>query len=451
MFLLKANRTLFISRKSRKKPIVLLAACALALHFFIVLIMSLLGPLAILPTMIDSNGVGISFAIDSAWNRFDAEVLAQVLRNLGLVDWVTYPAPFHAKLYSLPFAVFGRWGDFSILTAEPVNLCLYFLTLVLVYKIGSEVADGRTGIVAAGVVSLWPSFLLHTTQFLREPQFITAILVLMLLGVRCLTREYSVRRGLSLAVAGGLALALIWLIRAEMWELVTAILLLAASLLVLRQLYERRVLAGNLLGIVLMMILLPIIPRVLPRFISAAVQLRQSVEPAQAQPGGLSTQLSLRIRVIRSRYVSAYKTAGSNIDSDVGFSSTRDIVRYLPRAAAIGLFAPFPNMWFVGGVETGRAGRLLAGFETAAIYLFEVLAVVGLWKRRRQLSTWLLVLACTISSTALGLVVANVSIIYRLRYAFFMLIIILGSDGGLLVLSALRASKEQAKARVIAV
>jgi hypothetical protein len=139
--------------------------------------------------------------------------------------------------------------------------------------------------------------------------------------------------------------------------------------------------------------------------------------------------------------------AGSNVDNNLGFASTGDIVRYLPRAAAIGLFAPFPDMWFVRGVEVGRAGRLLSGLETAVIYVMETLALVGLWQRRRQLSTWLLVMVCVLGPIALGLVVANVSIIYRLRYAFFMLIIVLGADGGLLILSAL-ASKKPTSAAV---
>ena len=442
-----ANTTVFTTETSKKRPTVCLGALAVGLHFTTVAAMSLLGALAIFPTMIDSNGVGISFAIDSLWNRFDAVVLAQILSRRGVADWLAYPAPFHAKLYSLSFALFDPWSDFSVLSAEPANVLLYLLILVLVFKIGTEVCDRRTGTLAAGIVALWPSFFLHTTQFLREPQFIAAILALTLVGVRWLTRDYSPRRGLALTAVGAFAIALIWLIRAEMWEVVGAIVLIGTALLILRQFLERRILASNLLVVVLLVMLLAIIPRALPRFLSTQVQSRALVEPAAAQPGAIGTQLPTRIRLIRSRYVGAYRMAGSNVDNDLGFNSTGDIVRYLPRAAAIGLFAPFPDMWFVRGVQVGRAGRLLSGLETAVIYVIESLAVIGLWRRRRQLGAWLLVMVCIIASTALGLVVANISIIYRLRYAFFMLIIVLGADGGLLILSAL-ASKKPASAAV---
>jgi hypothetical protein len=418
-----------------------LGALALGLHFATVAAMSLLGALAILPTMIDNNGVGISFAIDSVWNRYDAVVLAQVLCRRGVLDWLLYPAPFHAKLYSLSFVLFDPWSDFSVLSAEPANALLYLLILVLVFKIGAEVCDRRTGTLAAGIVALWPSFFLHTTQFLREPQFIAAILALTLVGVRWLTRDYSPRRALALSTVGAIAVAFIWLIRAEMWEVGIAIVLIGAGLLIVRELRERQILAGNLLGVVLLMILIAIIPRMLPRFLSARVQSRALVEPAEAQPGAIGPQLLARIRLARGRFVGVYKMAGSNVDNNLGFTSTGDIVRYLPRAAEIGLFAPFPNMWFVRGVEVGRAGRLLSGLETAVIYVIEILALVGLWQRRRQLGPWLVMMVSVLGPIALGLVVANVSIIYRLRYAFFMLIIVLGADGGLLILSALSSRK----------
>jgi len=431
------------------KLIVRLSLLTLGVHAAAVSSISLLGATAVLPTMIDSNGVGISFAIDSVWNRYDAAVLAQVLSRRGLIDWIAYPAPFHTKFYSLSFAIFDHWSDFSVLSAEPANLLFYFLILALVFKIGEEVCDRRSGILAAGIVALWPSFFLHTTQFLREPQFIAAILALTLVSVCWLTRDYSPRQALAVTAMGAFALAFIWLIRAEMWDVAIAIVLIGAGLLILRQLRERRILASNLLGVALLIIPMAIIPHALPRFLSARVQSRALVEPAEAQPGVIGTQLPTRIRLIRQRSVGVYTTAGSNIDNDLGFTSTGDIVRYLPRAAAIGLFAPFPNMWFVRGAEVGRAGRLLSGVETALIYAIEMLAVVGLWRRRRRLSAWLLVMVCVLGSTALGLVVANVSIIYRLRYAFFMLIIVLGSHGGLQILSAL-ASKKQTRATVTA-
>ena len=422
---------------------ILLISAALGLHLALVVTMSVLGPLAVLPGALDSNGVGISFAIDSTWNRLDAVNLSQVLKNRGVIAWLKYPAPFHAKLYSISFVFFDPWGDYSILTAEPVNAILYLSILILIYLIGSELAGARVGLVAAALVAVWPSFLLHTTQFLREPQIIAATLLLVLIGIRSLTRTLSWRQGIVATATTVIALGLIWLIRAEMWELIIAVLVIGTILLIARQLYERRLLAGNMLCVVLLLPAAVVIPRMVPRFLSWQVQERTTLEPTAARPGNPTLGLAKRISLVRHRYYRL--AAGSNIDEEVQFQNTGEIIRYLPRAVMIGFWSPFPNMWFVSGSNVGRSGRLLSGFETAVIYVMQLLAVAGLWFRRRQWSAWFLFLVAAASFTAMGLIVANVSIIYRLRYAFMMLIIILATDGALHLLSLLRSMDAQSR------
>lgn len=429
-----------LSPHRRKTPLtILLLGVALALHVSLVIVMSTLGPLAVLPTMIDSYGVGISFAIDSSWNRYDAVVLSQVLKNHGIAEWIRYSAPFHAKLYSIPFALFDPWHDFSIFTAEPANASLYILILILVYKIGKETCDRRTGLFAAGIVAVWPSFLLHTTQFLREPQIIVSTLLLIFIAVRWLTTTYSTRQSLSAIVLGTVGLTVIWLIRGEIWELVMAILGLGTFLLVVRQVNERRVLGRNVACALVLLFIALIIPRVVPRYMSWQLQERTSLEPKVAQPGNGAFNLTKRITLVRRRYNDL--AAGSNVDQNIHLDTSSDIIRYLPRAAIIGFLSPFPNMWFVRGTNVGRSGRLLSGMETALLYVIELLALMAVWLRRRQLSVWLLTSVVTISLSAMGLVIVNISIIYRLRYAFMMLIIILGTDGAFRLISFWRDPK----------
>ncbi len=418
-----------------------LVKLGLGTHAVAVFSMSLFGPAAVFPTLVDSNGVGIGFAVDGLDYRFDAAVLAHILRHRGFIDWAAYPAFFHTKLYSLSFALFDPWSDFSVLSAEPVNALIYLSIIALVFKIGAEVCDRRVGTLSAAIVAFWPSFWLHTTQILREPQIIAAILVLVLIGVRWLKEVYHWGGGLVTAGIGGLALAVVWLVRGEMWEVMVALVFLEGVLLISRQVYERRILVGNLLGVALLIMLTAMIPRAVRRYMSAPAQLTAAAEPAEAQAGTVWTHLPTRISLIRHRFISGYPEAGSNIDANVELTSMGDIARYVPRALATGFFAPFPNMWFVPGAQVGRRGRLLSGFETVGIYLIEVLAVVCLWRRWRQLSVWLLVIACLISLTALGLVVVNVSVIYRLRYPFFMLLIVLGADGAVRILSLLSGRK----------
>ena len=135
-------------------------------------------------------------------------------------------------------------------------------------------------------------------------------------------------------------------------------------------------------------------------------------------------------------------TDGSKIDADVKLTSGTEIIRHLPRAIMVGLFAPFPNMWWQTGKEVGSGGRLISGFETLLTYMLECLALFGLWRGRRNPSVWFVFGFVALGAVALGLVVNNVGALYRLRYPFWTLMVILAAGGLELVRTRLSKSKQ---------
>jgi hypothetical protein len=139
--------------------------------------------------------------------------------------------------------------------------------------------------------------------------------------------------------------------------------------------------------------------------------------------------MALRVGSVRYRFTAIYSESGSNIDSDVRFRHLGDLLKYLPRAFEIGLWAPFPRTWGDAGRRVGSTGRLLSGAETLAMYVFELLALVAVFRPPRRLAAWLLLSVSTFGVTLLGLVVPNVGALYRFRYAFWLLLIILGAKG----------------------
>ena len=84
-------------------------------------------------------------------------------------------------------------------------------------------------------------------------------------------------------------------------------------------------------------------------------------------------------------------------------------------------------MWFQAG-SYGRTGRLLSGAETLLMYFLYVGTAFCVWRYRRRLEMWLLFLVATIGTIALGLVVANAGALYRLRYVFWILFILLAAE-----------------------
>jgi hypothetical protein len=93
----------------------------------------------------------------------------------------------------------------------------------------------------------------------------------------------------------------------------------------------------------------------------------------------------------------------------------------------IGFFAPFPRMWFQSG-SYGSAGRLLSGAETLVMYFLYVAAAVCVWRNRRRIEMWLLFLVATMGTIGLGLVVVNAGALYRLRYVFWIMFIIMAAE-----------------------
>ncbi|HKV36373.1 MAG TPA: hypothetical protein VJP89_18685, partial [Pyrinomonadaceae bacterium] len=122
-----------------------------------------------------------------------------------------------------------------------------------------------------------------------------------------------------------------------------------------------------------------------------------------------------------------YNAQESNIDDDVRLASAGDVVKFTPRATVIGFFAPFPRMWFQSG-SYGSAGRLLSGAETLVMYFLYVAAAACVWRNRRRLEMWLLFLVATMGTIGLGLVVANAGALYRLRYVFWIMFVIMAAE-----------------------
>lgn len=400
---------------------------AAVLHVCVALTVFASGRLQITPTQFDTNGIG-AFAEDGHVYRIEVENLAGLLRTKGFRAWWHAPAELHLQLFSLAVAPVQRWTNVSVATIEPLNLNYYLLALVLVFNLGKEVFDQRAGLLAAVIVGLWPSFLLHTTQMLKDPFLVIAFLALILIYVQSLTRVYSIKRMIAASLIGALATVAILISRLSMWDVVRAIAVMGLIFLVIRQVRQRRFLKANCASaafLILVILMVPHYRKALP------------VQPERDRPliAERVSDLPVWERITRRRQVFLVHSkhhegsAGSTIDQEVPIKSNLDLIRFLPRAMAVGLFAPFPNMWVGQGRQVGTAGRWLSGAEMLVTYLIEILAAIAIWQNRRELTVWLLTAIAILGTTGLGLIVLNIGTLYRLRYPFWILVVVLGAGG----------------------
>jgi hypothetical protein len=438
----------------------LLIAAAL-FHIAVTLSIYGLGRYELLPGMIDSSGTAVSFSPDGVKLRIAADKLSDALAHGEISDWFHAPAPPHLKLYSIPFVVLRPFFGSTILSAEPLNVFYYLAILILTFTLGRETLGRRTGLIAATVVAFWPSLLLHTTQLLKDPLFLVGMLGFVHVSVRLLAERLSWPVTILTATGGGGLALVIWLGRDSMGELPIATATLGLVLLIVRQFHEKFFLAPNVVGMALLLMISAGVVAVVPTFHSPKLQRgaaerfgsgndlpdNTTTEPIEPQRPrlNLSTRFVARVQKLRQRFFVEYPNASSNIDSSVQLTSLADLVRYLPRALMIGLLAPFPNMWFASGNQVGSAGRLVSGMETMALYVIEGLAIPGLFsglRGRRSYSVWLLLLVAALGITSLGLVVVNIGTLYRLRYVFFILLIIPGMEGARKVAAWFRGTRK---------
>lgn len=420
--LLPAPRSDFLT------PRAVLAAAAI-FHIAITLSVFSMGRFGLYPQQIDSDGIA-RFASDSSGFRTNTALLANTLLQDGFSAWLANPLQIHIKLYSLSYVLLGRLLGSNILVAEPVNLFAYITIVVTTFNLTKRIGGQSGAWLASTIVALWPTLLLHTTQFLRDPIFIAALLVLVLVLTDLITRDYTGPGNLILGMTGAAAGVVLWMSRPDMWLISLAIVFFALVLIAIRMWREKKLLLTNLAVMALLFASMGFLPHV-----------AQNTE----QRGGVSLGVSARgeglplwerVAARRLDFITeGISQSGSMIDPDVRFYNRADVVKYVPRAVEIGYFAPFPATRIHAGYQVGLMGRLLAGIETSLTYGIELLACIFVWRSRRRLDVWLLVLTIMTGITALGLVVVNAGTLYRMRYAFWVLLTILGSGGLLQILS----------------
>jgi len=405
---------------------------AAVFHVTVTLFVYLIGHFHLLPNTFDENGIGLTFAADGLLYQRITSALANALRRGDFRTWLEIQAPFHCRLYSFAFVFPGSIVGYNILAAEPLSLIYFLAVLTLVYLLGREIFDSTTGFRAAVVIAVWPSFLLHSTQLTRDSLAIVAMLSLLLILVRLVGGPIKWRSALLMAITGGSSATLFWVTRGNMWTLVFFELAFTTLLLAILIIRERKVPLTNLGVLALIVAAVLFVPPHLESstvFGSLPPTPLIDVTSSRVHTHSLWERLLRQINGRRQGF-NRYLGNSSNIDSDASFETAGDLVRYLPRAAEIGLFAPFPRMWFEVGT-VGRMARVVAGIETLIMYLFYIPAAVCVWKQRRNLKLWLVFLFALTGLIGLGFVVANVGALFRLRYVFWIMMILLAVKGTL--------------------
>jgi len=407
---------------------------AALLHILIVILIVVIGNSNWIPGLFTDQGIG-TFNIDNLPYIDAVESLVKSIQQYGWGIFLNHPAELHIKLYTLSFAILSPMVGFTVAAGEITNLFYYMAVLIIIYYLGKHVFNHQVGMVAAMIVSLWPSFIIHSTQLLKTPLLVACTLVFLMANVLMFQKYRSIWRKivvLGFYLASAVTLLLLFE-NSRRKPLIIAIIVIGLLGLGLHQIFllrpKIRLAVG--MGVSVLGVLLAIF--VLLPFLAGFDGNNQQYSTLDI-PGNVERVLqqgdfsAAQIGVMRGRFATLYPDAGSNIDTEYQIDDLDDLIQYLPRAASIGFFAPFPNMWFEQGV-IGVSPRVLSGVETLIMYAVLAIAVIGIWRARQKVYSWYLVSVAVISLVMLGVIVMNVGALFRMRYPFWMILIIYGAAG----------------------
>jgi hypothetical protein len=382
------------------------------------------------------NGQGFwNFALDSFGYHREALELADFFNTGDYTGWWGSSPSWHVKWIALSYAVITP----DPLSFAPINALTWAVSVVCVSKIVRQLfPDHRVlAVLSATMFGLWPSYLFQSTQLLKDPLYSMGILTMVCGWVALL----SGRRGILFCLLVSFGVLLAYLNRIYILEPLIFLSLLATALILWR-VPRSRIYALLAFAMIGGLYVYQYCAKVKPLHqieIGASI----SANPAETKMprSGTLTRYSnrvtnwlryqvMRLANARDIWIEKYPEAGSNIDIDVRFHNIIDVVKYIPRAALIGFLAPFPSQWFGDATTAGRASRILAGLEMMVWYILLPGFVYFLFSGTvaPHIRIWMLVYTLTLVVLT-SLVVTNIGALYRLRYVYFLPILIGGLEG----------------------
>ncbi|MBK8015739.1 MAG: polysaccharide biosynthesis C-terminal domain-containing protein [Betaproteobacteria bacterium] len=342
------------------------------------------------------------------------------------------------KLLAAVYALFGIDPAWFL----PITCALHALAAVLLYRLGALLWPGRTGqlggLIAAILFTLSPTSLQWYGQNHKDSFAIAGTLLIVSGWIRSLVPDWSSIRQLARSALMTLAGALLVLfVRSYLLQILLLGMVVGTLAAWVVGALRARVEEGDALSIP--RALLPVVI-VAATFVASpkheVVELVLAVEDITApdstpwawqSTGGIPRSIDHALQKLstsRAHFASSGHAAGSLVDGGRLPANAFDALAYMPRALAIGLFAPFPGSW----VENPTAVRLIGAFETLVWYgFFPGIALFVL--RRPSVKLFACLGFAGVSLTIMGYAEPVVGTLYRLRFGIWTLLLLTGAAG----------------------
>jgi putative peptidoglycan lipid II flippase len=391
----------------------------------------------VVPQLSTMYGGGKLLSNDAVYFDKVAWQLAEDIRIYGWSHWQLYvnnAATANVSILATLYAVFGH--DPSLIL--PINSSLHAIGGVLIFLLAREIALTKktgiyAGLIAGAIFIVFPSALNWYGQLHKDGYAIAGTLLVLLMWIKVLKYPVSTREWLWLLVGTVTGITLIGIVRPYGLTLLLPVTVGAMLLTILTSIIQSQtkyILKQSSFFIIVLAVLITGTLQTKQIDLLAVDTSTSTLNDWQWQqsdliPDRLETYL-ISVAKIRSDFIyyATIADARSGIDTDIRPHNISEFIIDLPRALHVAMMAPFPITWF----SERSAVRLLASAEMFIYYLC-LPGLLLLIRYNRQPAVWMATYFSTAFLTVLGFTIANLGTLYRVRYAYLLIILMLGVLG----------------------
>jgi hypothetical protein len=450
-----------------RKPLLTIVGL-LAFHIFVACLMSWIAHTSFLShlhgglstTAINQPGLW-NFARDSILYHNETAPFINAINSGDWSKWwsgefgsiIINETHMHVKWLAL---LYWLTGEENPLLFEIINSVTWVTSVVLIFLTARLLFPQNKVIAYLSTAFLFfPSFLLSSTQLLRDPLYTLGFCFTILGWVAIFHKDYQWKGVFSIIIGFYLVTGL----RPYTGPIMTTSFISCTIIFILRKNIALYPAATMLLGILFVFYQPDIRKKTHPTSLDQSKEItvplathntvanlqdfvqdildtpKEKVRSnnrvsAESLISLINDHLVSPLNYYRKALLSVSYNSKSTIDTGVQFINIKELISYLPRAVQIGFLSPFPHHWISPGTETGLIGRVLAGLETLIIYAIFIGFVSAFFIGMEIFKPLAPVLIFSgLMIVLLGLVVPIAGTIFRMRQGLFIPIFILGVYG----------------------
>ena len=414
-----------------------------ALFFFYSLICGLIFFEFVIPSFTSLHAPGSSLTPDSTYFNEVAIKLANDINLHGWTSWKLYPA-IAASGQSSYLAILYVFFGVDPLYAVPFNAFFHAFSGVLIYLIVLEILGVKnlskyTAFLSASLFVVYPSAMTWVGQIHKEACLSTGLLLALWGVMKILSNKPGRHIAISIFSALILSLILISSMKPYMLQILAVIILIIIALQCIKiipsNLFSVGVLGAYFLSIIFIFMLINRDSN--SGWFSGEKFIEHNYSWKRSDY--LPEIFDRKIQAIAASRIAAISfglgiNAHSLIDVDIKPANAIETFKYTPRALQVSLLAPFPNAWF----KSGSIVSLVSAMEMIIFYItfFGLLFFIPL--RIFNYKILLCLIFACLPLAVFGISSPNIGTLYRVRYTFEMMLLMLGNCGWAIMINKLK-------------